>query len=107
MKSLIVLAGVFAFSLSGTATAEFFHDALLSDVKLSKSRGGVAPSDTLGGFGLSDVQHGENGNYGIGNSGGNVVGVNNGSGSGSNGTSGNFSTGISNVLVNSASSNGQ
>ncbi len=42
MKSLIVLAGVFALTLSGTAQAEVFRSAPLSDAELTQSRGGFS-----------------------------------------------------------------
>ncbi len=102
MKSLIVLAGVFALSLSGTANAELFQDARLSSAELALLRGGV--DNDLSNLSGSNV--GGNGNYGVANSGTNNVGLSNGSGSvsSSNGTSGSFNTGIYNGLVGNATS---
>ena len=80
MKSLIVLAGVFALTLSGAANAELFRGAQLSDAELAQWRGGATPfldgifntgeDGTINGIGNSGT-----GNEGVGNTGTNNTGV--------------------------------
>ena len=70
MKSLAVLAGIAALSLSVTANAELFHNAQLSDFEPSQWRGGAVPAK---------ANIGEDGNFGWGNSGTNNLGRNNSS----------------------------